>query len=272
MGKSGCLRARDVRALFLLVGECRELGDDRLAWRSHLLAGLGGLVDADLGSAGEMGGCRSLRVRDLGVTTWMRPGPLDPARIDAAMGAFRKDPAHTPILLDYLRRSPLEEGDCLARADLLDDRSWYASDDFRVVFDPCGLDHALWCFRAIPRASGDESSGLVLIRAKGRTRLEARECLLVREAHAAIGPLIGGPLGRFADPSPLDLGPRARQVLACLLEGDGDKQIAARLALSRHTVNQYTKAIFRHFGCRGRADLLSRWVRRHHGGQPPREA
>ncbi len=53
-----------------------------------------------------------------------------------------------------------------------------------------------------------------------------------------------------------------RQVLACLLEGDGDKQIAARLRLSLHTVNEYTKVIFRHFGVRSRPELLTRWVRR----------
>lgn len=267
MPKSSLLRSRDVREIFLLGGECRELGDDRLSWRVHLLAAFGRLVDADLGSAGEMGGCRSLRVADLGVTPWMRPGPFDPRRIDAAMEEFRRDPARTPILLDYLRRGPLAEGACLARPDILDDRSWYASGDYEVVFNPCGLDHVLWCFRPIPAAAGDESSGIILARARGRRAFDARERALVREAHAAIAPLIGGPLARFADPSPLDLGPRARRVLACLLEGDGDKQIAARLAMSPHTVNQYTKAIFRHFGCRSRTELLARWIRRHTAGR-----
>jgi DNA-binding CsgD family transcriptional regulator len=58
-------------------------------------------------------------------------------------------------------------------------------------------------------------------------------------------------------------------VLACLLEGDGDKQIAARLSISPYTVNQYTKAIFSHFGCQSRAELLSRWIRRYSGGRFP---
>jgi DNA-binding NarL/FixJ family response regulator len=60
----------------------------------------------------------------------------------------------------------------------------------------------------------------------------------------------------------LDLPPRVRQVLRCLLEGDGDKQIAVRLGLTRHTVNQYTKLLFRHFGVASRTELLARWVRR----------
>jgi DNA-binding NarL/FixJ family response regulator len=80
---------------------------------------------------------------------------------------------------------------------------------------------------------------------------------------------MGGPLARFTDPSPYELPPRARQVLACLLEGDGDKQVAARLAISGHTVNQYAKAIFQHFGVRSRAELLARWIRRGWGNTFP---
>ena len=91
--------------------------------------------------------------------------------------------------------------------------------------------------------------------------LEARQAL-VAEAHAAVVPLIGGPLAGFADPSPADLSPRARQVLRCLLEGDSDKEAAARLGISRFTVNEHTKEIYRHFGAQGRAELLALWVRR----------
>ncbi|MBX9583725.1 MAG: helix-turn-helix transcriptional regulator [Gemmataceae bacterium] len=51
-------------------------------------------------------------------------------------------------------------------------------------------------------------------------------------------------------------------MLRCLLDGDTDKQVAARLGIGPHTVNQYVKAVFRHFGCTTRAELLARWVRR----------
>jgi DNA-binding CsgD family transcriptional regulator len=58
------------------------------------------------------------------------------------------------------------------------------------------------------------------------------------------------------------LPPRVRDVLRCLLEGDSDKQVAARLSISRYTVNQHVKAIFRHFRVTTRPELLARWVRR----------
>jgi DNA-binding NarL/FixJ family response regulator len=79
--------------------------------------------------------------------------------------------------------------------------------------------------------------------------------------------LIGGPLARLDEPSPAALASRVRQVLRCLLEGDSDKQIAARLRLTRHTVNQYVKTIFRHFGTGSRAELLARWIRRGWGSK-----
>jgi DNA-binding CsgD family transcriptional regulator len=63
-------------------------------------------------------------------------------------------------------------------------------------------------------------------------------------------------------PSPFELAPRVRQVLRCLLEGDGDKQIARRLGISPYTVNQYTKVIYRHFRVASRAELLALWIRR----------
>ena len=68
--------------------------------------------------------------------------------------------------------------------------------------------------------------------------------------------LRGGPM-----PETADLAPRLRQTLQHLLDGDSEKQIAAKLALSRHTVHVYVKGLYRHFGASSRAELLSRWVK-----------
>jgi DNA-binding CsgD family transcriptional regulator len=84
---------------------------------------------------------------------------------------------------------------------------------------------------------------------------------------AMVAPLVGDSLARFHEPAPADLSPRLRQVLRRLLEGDSDKQIAARLRISWYTVNQYTKIVYRHFGVQGRAELLARWVKRGWGAR-----
>jgi DNA-binding NarL/FixJ family response regulator len=57
------------------------------------------------------------------------------------------------------------------------------------------------------------------------------------------------------------LPPRQQQTLKHLLTGDSEKQIAAKLSVSRHTVHVYVKDLYRRFGASSRAELLARWVK-----------
>jgi DNA-binding CsgD family transcriptional regulator len=134
-----------------------------------------------------------------------------------------------------------------------------------------GTDALLTCFREVPCAA-DEYSEIFLCRPPEDGDFSGRDKAIVEEAHAGIAPLVGGALARFTDPSPGELSPQTRLVLACLLEGDSDKQIAARLKLSRYTVNGHTKGIFRHFAVQSRAELLARWVRRGFGDRLARKS
>jgi DNA-binding CsgD family transcriptional regulator len=58
------------------------------------------------------------------------------------------------------------------------------------------------------------------------------------------------------------LSPRMRQTLERLLAGDSEKEIAARLGLSRHTVHVYVKTLYRRFDVCSRGELLARFVRK----------
>ena len=58
------------------------------------------------------------------------------------------------------------------------------------------------------------------------------------------------------DPLP----PRVRPVLRQLLAGKSEKEIAAGLRLSPHTVHTYVKIIYRRLQVRSRGELLARWV------------
>jgi DNA-binding CsgD family transcriptional regulator len=263
MSKSGRLRVQDLRAIFQLVGECRDLGDDAVAWREHWLTQLARLTDSSLGHSGEMAGCGEFKQTDLGVVCWgHQEGFVDFGLIEEQLGAFRSKADYMPSMNVYFGLRAADDGVCLSRAEFIADRDWYRSADHLVVQRAFGVDHILYCFRAIPGAKPGVCSGVILNRAKGRRNFSARDRALVREAHDRLAAMVGGPLARFADPSPRELTPRVRETLACLLEGDGDKQIAARLNLSRHTVNQYIKTIFAHFGVNGRSELMARWIRR----------
>lgn len=50
---------------------------------------------------------------------------------------------------------------------------------------------------------------------------------------------------------------RQREVLELLLQGASLKEIAVGLKISRHTVNVYSKALYRHFEVSGRAELAA---------------
>ena len=58
-----------------------------------------------------------------------------------------------------------------------------------------------------------------------------------------------------------ELSPRMRETLHCLLSGDSEKQAAAKLGVSQHTVHVYVKQLYRKFNVNSRGELLARWVR-----------
>ena len=80
--------------------------------------------------------------------------------------------------------------------------------------------------------------------------------------HEELGRLIGHALVSATEPSSERLSPRLRQTLACLLEGDSEKQVAARLGLSHATTHQYVTALYRHFGVTSRGQLLAHMLKR----------
>jgi DNA-binding CsgD family transcriptional regulator len=100
-------------------------------------------------------------------------------------------------------------------------------------------------------------SGIALNQAIGEGDFSPREQRLIQFFHAEIGRLIGGPLASTTGRGIEGLSPRLRQTLACLLEGDSEKQVAARLGLSTTTVHQYVTSLYRHFGVRSRPQLLA---------------
>jgi DNA-binding CsgD family transcriptional regulator len=193
--------------------------------------------------------------------TWGWENGFNKAAFEQAMADHRDDMSPSLLISGYLGDAPREPGRCLARTDLVSDSDWYGSPYFEILHKPMGYDHSMFCMREFSSRSGVHCC-FTISRALRDADFSRRDRVLVQELNAALAPLVGGSLATLTDPSPADLAPRVRQVLRCLLEGDSDKQIAQRLGLARHTVNQYVKTIFHHFGVRSRTELLARWIRR----------
>jgi hypothetical protein len=166
MSRSNALRAADVRAVFRLVGECRELGDDPIRWRRHLLDKLARFTGAGLAVEyeGEWVPYRPVRSADQrsenGFTvdasfkTW-----LDNVVAGADWGwengfdrragerlyteLARRGARYNPMTEPYLTALERSDRHALTRADVLRDAVWYRSAYFRDHLDPVGADAML---------------------------------------------------------------------------------------------------------------------------------
>lgn len=123
MSKSGRLRLQDFRSIGRLVGDCRDLGDDCASWRARFIEGLAGLAGADLGHSGEMGKCGTAVPEDLGVACWgWQAGFAELETVNSQLEQFRRTPEYSPVLVSYLRTARTEDGICLSRRELVEDR------------------------------------------------------------------------------------------------------------------------------------------------------
>lgn len=135
---------------------------------------------------------------------------------------------------------------------------------YEVYHRPTGIDHCLAGGLQVP---GGPFLLAGLHRATGDRDFSEREQELVRLFLAELGRLVGPVLVPADDPySPTRLPPRLQETLRCLLDGDGEKQAAARMGLSRETVHQYVTALYRHYRVASRAELLVRVLRRTNPG------
>jgi DNA-binding CsgD family transcriptional regulator len=260
MARSGRLRLADVRAALRLVGECRDLGYDPALWLRHACAGLRGLVGVRVVMGGEV--------------HWVRPdGPITPINAvlvgvpQAVEGDFVRNLREGGLDADVIS-SPLKAipGPHLTRTrrQLLPDRAWYRSPQYDGLHRPAGIDH---CVATLLELTGGRALLIGLHRSAGEQDFSARELKLVHLFQAELGRLIGPVLVSADDSfSPTRLPPRVQETLCCLLDGDSEKQAAARMNLSRETVHQYVKSLYRHYRVASRAELLARVLRRPSGG------
>ena len=242
------LRLGDVRAAFRLLGECRELGGDAGAWRRHMLEGLRQLTGAQVALC--------MQLHDLGTEAERISAPLDAGFLDAAgrrlwaryqcEKAHRDDPFHLRYYGGFsglLRTRRLKA--------VVEAQEWRRSRHFNDYVRACGLDDRIASSLRLP----DESlQVIVLHRSAADGKYSRREQRLVHLFHQELAPLLGRQLVLPGRQEELPF--RLQQVLACLLQGDSEKQIARRLGISRHTVNRHVQRLYRRFEVHSRGELM----------------
>ncbi len=261
MPRSERLKLKDVRAVYRLIGECRELGDDSLTWQRHLLTELNRLIGGRVGIGGHNRRMSAPVV--LAPVEVLDVGWADEADRSHWLGVLRDFHGRQDRVFSKIGYQVTPSGlFTRSREQLICHREWYMSELFneymRKAKIDCGiLSWQLWH----PTAA----HGITVHRPVGDRRFGRQERRLVRLLHQEIGPLLGGALAAPGAPGRSELSPRLREALDCLLEGDSEKQAARRMGLSPLTVHEYIKAIYTHFGVSSRAELLALFLRRFRG-------
>jgi DNA-binding CsgD family transcriptional regulator len=146
------------------------------------------------------------------------------------------------------------------REQLVDDSDWYRSVEFQEKNRLLELDDLL---ASVLRWNHPHRLFVFTqVRPLREKKFSARERrlthLFVDELSRYVGTALSLEVGGAFDQLP----PRVRQTLDCLLEGDSEKLVAARLGLSQHTVHQYVKDLYRRLGVSSRAELLALCLKR----------
>ncbi len=254
MARSGQLRVEDVQAALRLIGECRDLAYDPQQWGRHMSEGLCRLIGARASNGGEVGLVPSLGI--LQGATYFDTG---------------FEPGEHELYLEFLwtygiNRHPLSAAfaagrGIFTRRQVIPDREWYRSVAYGEYHRVMRIDHCLAC--SLESVDKRWFSCIILHRTVGEPDFSERQQRLVHLFNAELGRLIGSVLVSAGDPfSPTRLPPRVRETLQCLLDGDSEKQAAARMGLSSETVHQYVKTLYRHYQVESRAELLIRVLRR----------
>jgi DNA-binding CsgD family transcriptional regulator len=262
MSHSQVLRESDVRVMLRLMGEIGELpreGDHR---RQHMLGELARLTGARSGTAirarhsfPALAGGRPKR--KIHVMAAVSVG-LDESWQMAPILRYLTTMMPTDPLSEPLYSRPGSAVTC-GREQLMPRRLWHRTDHFNAVRRAAGVDDCI-----ATKLSADDDPLLVetvcVHRAVHEGPFAPRQWKMLQLFLAEVRPLL------FQQPPTTaqtdDLSPRLRQTLQCLLAGDSVKQAARKLDLSVHTVNEYVKALHRHYAVASRGELLARFLRR----------
>ncbi|WP_228565035.1 helix-turn-helix transcriptional regulator [Myxococcus sp. AB036A] len=181
----------------------------------------------------------------------------DGCALSALKGLQESGSASNPAIRSLMERPPTPGHVVTARREeLVEDRDWYGAPYVEHYLRPMGLDVAV--YSCLWSHSPGVVQGIGIHRGLSGRVFDDADRELMHVFHVECRGMLS-PQTPMEDAA-LDprLAPRERQTLDLLLWGLGDKQIAAQLGISRFTVNQYTKAIYRRFGVQSRTALIAR--------------
>lgn len=259
MGKSGRLRLSDVRKVFRLLGEVRELGSTSQQWRQHELEGLMRLTGANIGVSGLepvplQGTLDDLRTFvDVG---WESPNQRLLYLEAMQNGVLRDDPSFRVLGLNP-QRSMVQ-----LRREFVDDATWYRSPLVNHYYRPGGCDDILYSRQFVPVSSCVDM--ITLRRAWGDKPFDLRSKRIVALFHTELSrlwrpnPAASVLRGHNGDLLVTDLPRHLQQIVNKLRLGFSEKEVATALRLSQHTIHSYIKELYSRLAVHSRSEAMAK--------------
>lgn len=251
------LSEADIRAIVRLLGEVAAIQTGHIDQKRHLLGGVMKLVDGDVwvwsqGFAGNLD-------RPPAAIQLIDEGWRDPQQRIWFYRAISEE-KHVHIgqarFADVVSTQPRHQ--TVLNVQLHSPKELENSANYQLLYRHCGL--SAYILSYYPVSTVGHFSGIGIHRFRGKPDFTERDRRIVHLITSEIDWLHRSGVPESPAPSAVPLSQRQRQVLFFLLAGDSIRQVATKLELSTHTVNDYVKAIHKHYDVRSRGELLAKFL------------
>ena len=253
MGRAPTLRVADVRAVFYLLGELRDLSPQPQLWKQHMLCGLCRLTEGQVGISVQM----------------VHGGAVDPATLPiidigcageeerrTQCGYDRLNDLHVTSSREVVQRLVTFGRRFLQTRERLDSyRHPLVGGQVQVTREESAFGNCIFSYRPMPHSH--RYHWLYILRPRTDGPFTTRQQRLLHLFHDELNRILELDAARTERFDPLGrLSPRLRETLNLLAEGLSEKQVARNLCCSNHTIHGYVKELHKRLNVTNRAELL----------------
>ncbi len=252
MGKQQHIRLSDIRCVYHLLCQTRELGRDAAMWRRHAVAGLVAMTGAHTGFCMEHKVGKTINLANAwrADTGWRDQRALESWIEHTRKSNLASHPAGLYLVGRVVKAKPFV---CI-RPEVIADRPWRISEYFNTVARATGRGEFLISYCPV---ATHLHMAFCLSRTPDADPFERRDRTLVHLFHRELVHLIELEQARIEQTAPLATLPRRlRDTAVGIIAGKSEKEIASHLRLSVHTVHHHIQRLHRQFNVTSRCELL----------------
>ncbi len=242
----------DFRAVVRILADVASMDGGPDDKRNHLLRELGVLLNTDTWLWGV---APLIEPGKQPVYLFQNSGGIDDDRMALMLRAIEHP--ETGAMTARLAEEIIAAGGHITRLrqDVIDN-DWFLNSGASPIWRQANVGPILFSMRPIP---GVGTSVVGFYRPVSAPLFDEREARIAHIVLTEVGWLHEASMPHTAARNVPKLPPRCRLILNQLVHGRPRKEIAADLGISPHTVNDYIKQIFAHFGVRSQVELIARF-------------